>query len=118
MPSTLKGQFNADISHHRPRFVCSISSPHGKRMWSALLLLSYLTDEETEAQRGGVTRPQLASARKASCYRGINPWHRRGRGGPGPRAPLPMYMELALANGLAGRMEFCRASSSLEGGGS
>lgn len=32
--------------------------------------------------------------------------------------PLPMYMELELGNGLAGRMEFCRASSSLEGGGS
>lgn len=31
---------------------------------------------------------------------------------------LPMYMELVLGKGLAGRMEFCRASSSLEGGGS
>lgn len=45
-------------------------------------------------------------------------WLWAARAGKPRNGLLPMYMELELGNGLAGRMEFCRASSSLEGGGS
>lgn len=49
--------------------------------WSVILLSSYFTDEEIEAQRGGVTCPkphscseaELASAHKAFCCMGVGP---------------------------------------------
>ena len=92
---------------------------HSKPIWP-VLLLSYFTDKETEAQRGGVTCPKPHSRSAGiSTQCSLLAWVLAscasvGAGGWAP-GPLPMYMELGLDKGLAGRMEFCRASSSLEG---
>lgn len=102
--------------------IINIIDPHSEPMWS-VLLLSYFKDEEIEAQRGGVIRPKphsrLAGISMPSflLHGRWPPIHQWGLGAGMP-GPLPMYMELGLEKGLAGRMEFCRASSLLEGGGS